>query len=292
MVVSALVLGSLAAVFWGVASIAFAPPSRLIGVTRTVLWVGIGGALAGGTAALALEGPPRVATADLGWLAASAAGILVGTYLFSLLLSRSDVSLATPIVACDGAIAALAFVLAGERLPLGVAGGLTLMVVGLVIALRRSMPAAGASSLRRFSAPVTVLVSLLSASGYATMLFAAAHVKGLSPIWTVVFARGAVTVTALVVCLAAGVALATGPRRAQGLAGLAGSLDVTSFSLYLIAAHANPTVAAVAVSQYGVVAAVLGVLLLRERLGSVQVAGVGLLACGAATVVVTATGLV
>ena len=51
--------------------------------------------------------------------------------LFSLLLSRSDVSLATPVVACNGALAALAFVAAGERLPVGVSVGLALMVLGL-----------------------------------------------------------------------------------------------------------------------------------------------------------------
>ena len=282
----------MAAVVWGIASTAFALPSRLLGVTRTVLWVGIGGALAGGIAALALEGPPQLAMHDLGWLAAAAGGILVATYTFSLLLSRSDVSLATPIVACDGAMAALAFVAAGERLPVGVAAGLVLMVLGLVIALRRSVPASRTSSLRRFSAPVTVLVSLLSAGGYATMLFASAQVEALSPIWTVVFARGAVTVVTLVVCFSAGLPLTAGPRWAVGLAGLAGTMDVTSFSLYLMAAQGSRAVAAVAVSQYGVIAALLGVLLLREQLGRVQAAGVGLLACGAATVVVQATELV
>lgn len=283
--VAALLLGSLAAVFWGFASAAFAPPSRGIGVTRTVLWVGIGGAVTGGTAALAVDGPPRVTSADLGWLAAAALGILSATYLFSLLLARSDVSLATPIVACDGAIAALAFVAAGERLPVGVAAGLALMVVGLVVALRRSVPSTRASSARRFSAPVTVVVSLLSAAGYATMLFASAHVQALSPIWTVVLARGAVTVFTLLVCIGARLPLAPGPHRATRLAALAGILDVTSFTLFLFAAQENPAVAAVAVSQYGVVAAVLGVLLFGERLGAGQAAGVGILACGAATVV-------
>ena len=165
MVVLALVLGSFAAVVWGIASTLFALPSRSIGITRTVFWVGIGGASAGGIAALAPEGPPRVSTDDVGWLATTAGGILVATYTFSLLLSRSDVSLATPIVACDGAMAAVAFIAAGDRLPVGVAAGLSLMVLGLVIALRRPVQALGASSLRRFSAPVTVVVSLLSAGG-------------------------------------------------------------------------------------------------------------------------------
>ncbi len=289
MVVSALVLGSLAALVWGMASTTFALPSRLIGVTRTVFWVGIGGALAGGTAALALEGQPRFSAADFWWLAAAAAGILVATYTFSALLSRSDVSLATPIVACDGALAALAFVVAGERLPVGVAAGLALMVLGLVIALRRPVTASGVSALRQFSAPVTVLVSLLSAGGYAIMLFASAHVETLSPIWTVVLARGAVTFVALVVCSVGGLALTTGARWAVGAAAVTGLMDVASFSLYLVAAQGNRAVAAVAVSQYGVVAALLGVVFLRERLGLVQAAGVGIVACGAATVVVVAT---
>ena len=122
------------------------------------------------------------------------------------------------------------------------------------------------------------------------MLFASAHVERLSPIWTVVFARDAVTLVTLLVCLAAGLVLAPGPHRAVGLAALTGTMDVTSFSLYLFAAEGNRAVAAVAVSQYGVVAALLGVLFLRERVGAIQAAGVGMLACGAATVVVLATG--
>ncbi len=282
-------LGSLAAVFWGLASAVFAVPSRGIGVTRTVLWVGVSGALTGGTAALVLEGPPWVASDDLGWLAAAAVGILVATYTFSLLLSRSDVSLATPIVACDGAMAALAFVVAGERLPGGVAVGLAVMVVGLLVALRRPGAASGVSSATRFSTPVTVLVSLLSAGGYATMLFASAHVRGLTPIWTVVLARVAVTVLTLVICVILRLALLPGPPRALRLALGAGVLDVASFSLYLFAAQENRAVAAVAVSQYGVVAALLGVFFFRERLGPVQAVGVVLLACGAATVAVLAT---
>ncbi len=286
--VSALVLGSLSAVVWGVAATLFALPSRALGTTRTVLWVGIGGGSAGGIAALALEGPPRLAVADLGWLAASAGGIVVASSTFSLLLARSDVSLATPIVACDGALAALAFVAVGDRLPVGVSAGLALMVLGLVIALRRPVPVSNASASRRFSAPVTVLVSLLSAAGYAAMMFAAAHVEVLTPIWTVVFARGAVTVVTLVVCLAAGLAVVPSPRSAVRLAALAGTLDVTSFSLFLFAAEGNRAVAAVAVSQYGVVAALLGVLFLRERFGPVQAAGVGVLATGAATVALLA----
>lgn len=285
---SALFLGSVAAVFWGLASTSFAPPSRSIGVTRTVLWTGIGGAVPGGTAALALEGPPRIPAGDLGWLAAAAVGILAATYLFSLLLSRSDVSLATPVVACDGAMAAVAFVVAGERLPVGVGVGLALMVVGLVIALRRPVPASGAASASRFSAPVTVLVSLLAACGYALMLFASAHVDA-PPIWTVVLARGAVTLVTLAVCLGAHIRPAAGPRRAVGLAGVAGLLDASSFTLYLFAARENAAIAAVAVSQYGAVAALMGVLLLGERLSRVQAGGVGVLACGAATVVLVAT---
>lgn len=285
----ALLLGSAAAVFWGLASTSFAPPSRSLGVTRAVLWVGVGGVLTGGTVALTLEGPPRIPAGDLGWLAAAAAGILIATYLFSLLLSRSDVSLTTPVVACDGAIAALAFVVAGERLPVGIYVGLALMVVGLVIALWRPVPASGVAVVSHFSAPVTVSLSLLAACGYALMLFASAHVHGVSPIWTVVLARSAVTLVALTVCLGAGLAPAGGSRRSLGLAGVTGLLDVTSFTLYLFAARESSAIAAVAVSQYGAVAALMGVLFLGERLSPVQAGGVCVLACGAATVVLLAT---
>jgi uncharacterized membrane protein len=104
-----------------------------------------------------------------------------------------------------------------------------------------------------------------------------------------VLARGAVTVVTLVVCLAGRLPLAPRPRWAVGVAALTGTMDATSFSLYLVAARGNRAVAAVAVSQYGAVAALLAVFFLRERLGPVQAVGVVLLGCGAATVVVLAT---
>jgi drug/metabolite transporter (DMT)-like permease len=286
-VVVALLLGSVAAVLWGVASTCYAAPSRGIGVTRTVLWVGVSGGLSGGTAALLLEGPPRVPLGDLGWLAAASAGILVATYLFALLLSRSDVSLATPVVACDGAIAALAFVVTGERLPAGVYVGLFLMVVGLLVALARPRSPTAVAA-RHFTAPVTVLLALVSASGYALMLFASAHVRGLPPLWTVVLARGGVTVVALAICLSARLSPVPSSRRAWGLAALTGLLDVSSFTLYVVAARANGPVAAVAVSQYGAVAAFAAVLLLGERVSRLQAGGVCVLALGAATVVLLA----
>jgi len=286
---AALILGAAGAITWGVGSTLVAPASRAMGVSRSVLWLGLVGTACGATVSLVASGPPAFASGDVGWLAGTTLALLAATNLWAVLVARSDVSLATPIVACDGAIAALAAVVAGQRLPVGVYAGLGLMVVGLVIASRRPAVAArrptGRIS-RPYSAPVTVAVAIVTAGCYAAMLFCAAQVEASSPIWTVVVARGGVTAIALGICVRARVVL--GPRRALGFAAASGALDVLSFSLFLFGARENLAIAAVAVSQYGVIAAIVGVLLLGERLSRFQASGVVLLAVGAGVVAMLA----
>ena len=282
----ALLLGSMGAVLWGVGSMLSAPSARVLGVGASVLWLSGCAVLAGAVLALAVDGPPRVAARDLPWLALAVLLLLAATHLWALVTRRSDVSRATPIVACDGAIAALIAVVAGHTLPTVAYAGLAAMVAGLLVLSRRQAgrPQASAHRFRverPLSETATVAVAVLTAVAYGGLFFCSGNVEGASPLWTVTIVRGGVTLVALARWL---------PRaRRPSVSGLrfaaaAGVLDVTGFALYVTAARHDLAVAAVAASQYGAVAVLASVVYLRERLTPRQLTGTATLVLGAAVV--------
>ncbi len=283
----ALWLGGLGALCWGGAALLTAPSSRTLGVSRSVLWLGVVGVPLGAALAVA-DGPLRVRTADLPGLLGAATFLLVATQLWSLLVGRGRVSLAAPIVACDGAIAALAAVLSGHHLQLAAYAGLTLMVTGLVV-LSATEPGSvqplRGQSRPAFSRTATVWLAVAAAGCYGGMLFCAGGVEGTSPLWTVTIARGVATVAALAICVGQGRVRPSrmGLRYAAG----AGALDMAAFALFVAGARHDLAIAAVAVSQYGAVAALAGIALLGERLSGRQAVGVAVLVAGAGIVATT-----
>jgi drug/metabolite transporter (DMT)-like permease len=282
MIGPALVLGGLGALSWGGGALVSAPSSRALGASRSVLWLGIIGVPFGAVLALA-GGPPRVRTDELGALLGAGCVLLVATQLWAVLVGRGRVSVAAPIVACDGAVAALAAVLTGHRLPLAAYAGLTLMVAGLVAISSGGEDRPSAIRDRpALSQAGTVGLAVLAAGCYGGMLFVAGGIDGTSPLWTVTIARAVATVGALALCVHR---RAVRPNRAGiGYAAAAGVLDVTAFALFIAGARHDPAIAAVAVSQYGAVAALLALALLGERMTARQVVAVAVLVAGAGVV--------
>src|SRR5215207_209718 len=282
----ALLLGGLGAVVWGVGAMVSAPSSRILGVRGSVLWLSASAVAAGAALALSINGPPHVATSDVPYLALAGLMLLAATHLWALVTQRSDVSLATPIVACDGAVAALIAVLAGHRLPTVAYAGLAAMVAGLILLSRRqsaNRPLSGNryGVERPLSKPATVAIAALTATCFGAVFYCSGHVEGTPPLWTATLVRASVTVIALARAL---------PRaRRPAPAGLrfavaAGVLDVCGFALYVAGAQHNLAVAAVAVSQYGAVAVFASVIYLRERLTRRQGTGTAVLVLGAAVI--------
>jgi drug/metabolite transporter (DMT)-like permease len=282
----ALLLGALGAVVWGIGSMLSAPSSRILGVGGSVLWLSASAALAGAALALSISGPPQVATRDIPYLALAVLTLLAATHLWALVIQRSDVSVATPIVACDGAVAAVIAVVAGHRLPLVAYAGMAMMVGGLIVLSHRQSarrpPSGNRYEVERpFSRPATVAIAALTATCFGALFYCSGHVEGTSPLWTVTIVRAGVTVVAL----ARAVPRALSPAPA-GLwfAAAAGLLDVSGFALYVAGARHDLAVAAVAVSQYGAIAVLASVVYLRERLTRRQWTGTAVLLLGAAVV--------
>jgi drug/metabolite transporter (DMT)-like permease len=201
-------------------------------------------------------------------------------------MRRSDVSVATPIVACDGAVAASIAVLAGHRLPIAAYAGLAAMVGGLLV-LSGQKSAPQPTDIRYdvespFSTRATVAIAVLTALCYGALFFFSAQVDATPALWTATIVRGSVTLVAL--------SLTAAPRASRSAgAGLrfafaAGVLDISGFGLYVTGARHDLAVAAVAVSQYGAVAVFASMLYLRERLTRAQWTGTAALILGAAVV--------
>jgi uncharacterized membrane protein len=290
-VIAALALGSGTALAWAVMSLLSAPASRLAGPAQALLWTSLIGMLA--AAALAIPGGlPDARTED--WLLMLVAGVayLGGTGLFLLAVSTGNVSLVTPIVACDGAIGTVMAAAAGAPLPAVAALAMGVMFAGIVLITRARPAVAGAAEARFAPArmrPVgqTVAIAAASATSFGVVFLASGGIEGISALWVVACARAFPTLGGLAVCLRQGGVLP--PRTAwRWLAGV-GLLDALGYLVYVWAARSDRAIAPVAASQYAALGAIGAVLLLRERLSRSQVGGVVALLAGIALIAARGT---
>src|ERR1700754_1134104 len=132
------VLGGLAAaVLWGLSAVCGAQASRILGSVEASAWVlGLGFAILIPFAVGA--GAPPDASAEIGvWTAVTAVTGLLGFVLMYAALRAGPVSLVTPIVSAEGAVAAAIAVAAGEPLSALAAVARAAVVVGTVVVVRR-----------------------------------------------------------------------------------------------------------------------------------------------------------
>ncbi len=103
---TALLLGSLAALTWGGAALCSAPSSRLAGPWVPMLWGSLISVAAAALLALP-SGAPSGSPADWGFVALAGAAYTAGLAFWLVAVNGGHLSLITPIVAADGAVAAL-----------------------------------------------------------------------------------------------------------------------------------------------------------------------------------------
>jgi drug/metabolite transporter (DMT)-like permease len=227
--------------------------------------------------ALALDGVPG--GGDLRPLGcALLAGLfeIVGFIFFFRALEHGDLAVVAPIVGLEGGIAALAVILFGENVTI-------LICVGLAVALAGGCLAA-AQGTRRTAAGALPAAGAAVSLGLMFALYAAA--SDLGPVSAVASGRLAA------LALLGGIVLYRGlrvPGRAVllRLVGL-GALDAAAFVSYAYAASRGPvSVAAVVSGQFSTLSAVLGIVLLRERLRPHQYAGIALAGIGTALLAFT-----
>ncbi len=282
--IEAAVLGAATALLWAIAVLTTKPAVRIAGPWTVMLWMG-GFATVMSFAVAVVTGPPHGPA--VGWTLAVVAGLATAGAQVCWLgaLRRGRVTLVTPIVACDGAVAAVLAVVAGEPLSIVVAAALGGMVIGLVLVAQQrpdSKVVAIGGSTAAGPVGVAVLLALGAAGLYGFAYYTVGRISAIPAAWIVTVTR---TIPFLV---AAGMALLAGrwrlPRAALGWIVAAAAADFAGALCYVLGARHSIAVAAVVASQYAGIATLGGVFLLHERLRGRQWAGVGILVVGAAVV--------
>lgn len=272
-----------AAVAWGITAYASAPAAREAGVRSALAWSALIAPAVLWPLALVLEGAPDASGNDLGWAIVFGLG-LIGAYAFGFLaMTLGSVSLVATVISTDGALAATVSILRGETVGGLVIAGLTVIVVGVMLAVSGGKASAGP---RREG--LAALAAVGAAVCFATTFLSAGEVETLQPAWFVAFGR-LVPLALVTVPVLAVTRCALPPRKAWPWIAINGIGDVLGFVAYANAARHDLAVAAVVASEYAVVAVVLGVLLLGERLRPHQWAGVGIALAGIALVAAAAT---
>jgi drug/metabolite transporter (DMT)-like permease len=276
----AIVGGLGAALVFATVTLCNSRSSRMIGPTQLLAWVMLIG-LAIVAPLVVLEGVPGGLDAESAvWLAVAGVGNVVGLLLAYAALRVGKVGIVAPVIATQGAVAALVAVVAGESLGAGAAVTLVAIAVGVVLAglADDSGDEAGDGS-ERPAGPRAMPYAMGAAVAIGWSLYATARASiDLPVVWALLPSRliGVAVVTVPLV-LRTGLRMT---REALPLVALAGVCEVLGFALFALGARHGIAVSAVLASQFAAIAAVAAYFLFGERLARVQLAGVALIVVG------------
>lgn len=265
-------LGIAVAVIWGLPDVSLARAVRSIGIVATVI-----GSLAIGlaiTLPLALfADPPTITTRGAILIVAmgalTLAGYLVGFSAFKI----GKVSVVAPIIACEGAVAAVVSIaFFGEELQPIVLLLLPLAVVGVVLAAMSGGDDGSGGAIR---------ASIAAVIWGGILLLAAPVADEVGVIWGFLLVR----IVALLIALPIGLRMrvTTHARRNPWNVAAWGVGDSVASLLYVAAADRGPVaVASVLAAQFATVGVIAGMVILKERLRGRQWVGI-VLVIGAVT---------
>ncbi len=266
-------LGIVAATVWGVAGVAGSLAARIVGPRRAIAWsMTLSMALA---LPLALVSglPGRIDARTALWIALVAACMLAGLVFVYAGVRFGSISVVAPISATYGGVGALISILAGEPATALMLGAFALAVVGAVCAASSGTAEPGE---RYGNQRMAALCGAGAALVWGIQLWAGGQIQDdLGPSWLVASARmiGVIAV-ALPLLVRGGLRV---PRHALPYLLVAGCGEVVGFTLFLVDSGYGIAQAAVLTGQYGTVAALIGVVFLKERLRGIQYVGLALI---------------
>jgi drug/metabolite transporter (DMT)-like permease len=272
--VIAIVGGLGAALSWAIATLSSSRSSRMIGPFSVISWVmTVGLVVSIGPAAFAVARPLDIP--QIAGLIAVGVTNNVGLLLAYAALTIGRVSIVAPIIATEGAAAALISIALGESINVPTAIVLTVIAVGVVLAAieRSTAPDREPNALR------TAILAVAASASFSIGLVVAGRLGASLPAaWVVVATRiVGVTAIALPMLLLGRLRLV---RPAVPFVFVAGVLEALGSWLYVIAAHDGVAAAAVLGSQFAAIAAVGAYYVFGERLQRIQLAGVAMIAIG------------
>lgn len=275
--------GLATAVCWAAATLCSSRAARVLGQWSTVAWVMFVGLvlvvplvlLDVGGAGPPVTGPDGVSARTWGLLLVVGLGNVLGLVAAYAAFRVGKVGVVSPVVAAEGAVAAVIAALFGDSVELVVAILLATIVAGVVVAAVAPDPAPV-----EHEQPVrAVLLAVAAAVIFGLGLFANGRIQGAVPAAWIVLSARVVGVVGVTVPLALGRRLRLS-REALPYVLAAGLVEVLGTFTFTFGARESTAVTAVVASQYAPLAAVLAFLLFRERLGRLQVVGVGLIVVG------------
>ncbi len=274
---AAIGFGLLAAFLWGIGTVVGARLVRAAGA-----WGALGATMPIGLALIApfLLFVDRPSASGAAWAFAVGAGIgyVGGMACWMLAVRRGKVSVVSPIVSTDGAMAAIfAVALFGESLAPGVAAALAVVVAGIVVVAIR--PETGGRHGQFTGRELTLALASAAFFGFSFVAGGEAQ-DGLGVVWTLFVSR--LISTSLVVPFLVARGGFRIPRGAIPFAVMMATLDLTGFAAFLAGAASSVAIASVLASQYAVVSVIAAYLAFGERLTRLQTVGVGITLVGIA----------
>jgi drug/metabolite transporter (DMT)-like permease len=272
------ILGGLgAALSWAIATVVSTRSSRMIGAISVIAWVMTVG-FAGALVPALLSSPTSIQPIQILGLLVVGVFNNVGLLLTYAALTIGRISIVTPIVATEGAAAAVISVILGESLNLATAIVLTAIAVGVVLtAIERSADAEQRTDARHARRAVVLAIS--AAACFSVGLVIAGRLGASLPIAWIVMAPRLVGVVGVAIPLAVRGRLRL-VRAAVPLVIVSGALEAFGAGLYILAAQDGVATAAVLGSQFAAFSAIAAFLFFGERLARVQIVGVGLIFVG------------
>ena len=269
--------GLTAALLWGLSALVLARPARILGARTTLAWTMAIGAVAVVPVAFIVDGVPSAPAEEWAWAIVAGLGFVVGSGCWLLGVRLGDVSVVTPIVATDGAIAAVIAIATGEVLGAATLVALGIVACGVVLVCLQPRHA------NVTTPPAAVFAALAAAVAFGLVFTASGRTVALGALWTVAVSR---VVGAAISVPPEALRRNVPPRWTLPWLAAAALLDAGGFAAIVKGAGEGVAVASVLASQYAVVAVVGGVLLYHERLTRRQAAGVALTLIGVAGVAI------
>ncbi len=272
--VIALLGGLGAAACWAVATLCSSRSTKMVGAPSAVAWVMIVGLVV--TAPLTVKGgvPAALGAPELGWLAVTGVGNVLGLLLVYGALRIGKVSIVAPITSTEGAIAAVLAVATGEAI--GIGSAVMLLVIAAGVALASAAPGGGSGAKRR-----ATLLAISAALSFGAGIYATARLSEALPlVWAMIPAR-VLGVVAIALPLAATRHLRL-TREALPLVIVAGLCEVGGVAAFAVGARDSIAISAVLASQFAALAVLAAYVLFRERITRLQLAGVAAIAVGVA----------
>ena len=272
---TSIVFGLVTAVFFASSSLLNSRAIRHISGWSVVAWAMLVGLIITIPAVVLSGVPDSLSGVNTEWLVVAGIGNVAGLVLSAFAFRVGKVGVVAPILATEGALAAVISALLGQSIVPIVGFLLLVIVAGVVLAAVGPDPA----PLEHERPILSAVLATCGALVFGISLYAAGHLSGELPIsWVLLPARLTGTL-ALTIPLALTRNLQL-TRKAAPLVIAMGFTEVIGITTFSIGAEYDIAITSVLASQFAPIAAIMAYVLFKERLGRVQILGVAIIIVG------------